>query len=157
MSQTVKTIANHVFEVVSDTEVKITYPDGKVQAKHYLAAEQLWKKLKRQEDEKKGIKSLSDNIFTVKAPYSAECHKLRAFASALNGFVGNYNFVVKNIYYDYDAGLQWTTVVAEPREPGQISHQILEPKDMKVILGTSYTEYSKLLSSFITKYKSKKK
>lgn len=139
-------VKGHTFERLSDTDVRITYPDGHQEVKYYLAAENLMKKLQRADKPKPASR--------IYAPNSKEYLKLESFAKTLTAF-GSSVCIVENTYLDYGAGTAWTTVIADKNT--SMPYQLLSPTEQDEILNASYTEFSKIVSKNISKLKEKRK
>ncbi len=144
----IQTISGYTFERLSDEEYSVTSPNGSTQVKYYLAAENLMKQLKNKQNGNTTPKS------EVYSPNQPEYHKLKAFAESLNAFQDNYTFELQNCYKDMGAGLTWTTVVATRKKDGS-SYMFLTPAEQKDLLTSSYTEFSKLTSTTLSKLKRK--
>ena len=140
-------IEGYTFEKIKSDTYLVTSPNGSQQEKYYLAAENLMKQLQRNKQQTQAISEIYSNVMK-------EYHKLKAFAEALNAFQDNYTFEVDNCYKDVGNDVVWTTIIANRKKDGA-SYMFLNPTEQQEILEASYTEFSKLVSTTLSKLKRK--
>ncbi len=140
-------LEGYTFEKISDEEYKVTMPNGETHIKYYLAAENLIKQLKKQQEERN-----PNYLEQVHAKVQNEVKKLKAVAETLNAFQDKYTFTVQNCYQDANRGTVYTTIVAL-RHKDNAEYMYLTSDEVKEIANASFTEYSRIISGLLTKIK----
>lgn len=91
-------------------------------------------------------------MITVYRHDSKEYDALVAVARILNTLCTNgFRFYVNDVYYDYGAGMTWTTIIAENKE---YDYQLLTPRDHALITeNICWTRMSQAVNNIIAESK----
>lgn len=85
-----------------------------------------------------------------------EYYRLRAFADLMQSEFDNAVFTVKDVYFDYGAGIMWTTIYPEyeskvTNKPS--SYQMLYPKQWEKICYGTIEEFFEMFEELLPKTK----